>query len=333
MNEKKRFYDLFYNFITPDFKGEPFEPFSAVHIITLVLLALVNFMIINHYKRKAKVESKDKSSQPLYQPQFRLPSRFRFRSYFQLQPQLQILSRFRLRFQSRFQLQSQPQELEIKNSSKIFRYTLALFLLLNEAVYTAWSVATGDWTVGYSLPLHLCDMAMFFSVIMLITKNYFLYEITYFWGLGGSLQALITPDLSPYSFPHFIYFNFFLAHSAVITAVLFMTFIEGFRPTKKSILKTIIFTNAYMAVITVINILTGGNYLFLCHKPNTTSIIDHLGPWPWYILGLEAVGIVTMFILYVPYLGIIKRIKFKIRSFKIPYSSKHQLSRESQDNN
>lgn len=184
---------------------------------------------------------------------------------------------------------------------KRFRISLALFLLVNEAAYTAWSITTDDWILGYSLPLHLCDMAMLFSVIMLFTKNRFLYEITYFWGLGGSLQTLITPDLYPYSFPHFIYFNFFFAHGGVITAVLFMTLVEKFRPFKKSILKTIIFTNIYMAIMAVVNILTNGNYLFLCHKPNSTSIMDYLGPWPWYVLGLEAVGIAIMFIIYIPF--------------------------------
>ena len=267
MEKTNNLYDFLYNFITPDFKGKPFEPFSAIHIITLILLALVNFLIINHYRIYKKQTRKKNKAELL--------------------------------------------ELELKKSSKKFRYTLALFLILNEAAYTVWSIATGDWTIGYSLPLHLCDMAMFFSVIMLITKNYFLYEITYFWGLGGSLQALITPDLYPYSFPHFIYFNFFLAHSFVITAVLFMTFVEGFRPSKKSILKTIIFTNLYMIVIAVVNILTNGNYLFLRHKPNAPSIIDYLGPWPWYILGLEAVGVVIMFILYVPHSEMLKHIRIK----------------------
>ncbi|HHY23870.1 MAG TPA: YwaF family protein, partial [Clostridiaceae bacterium] len=65
-----------------------------------------------------------------------------------------------------------------------FCYSLAAFMILNETAYTIWSVVTGDWSPGYSLPLHLCDMAMFFSVAMLISKNYFLYEITYFWGIG-----------------------------------------------------------------------------------------------------------------------------------------------------
>lgn len=185
--------------------------------------------------------------------------------------------------------------------NKRFCYILAAFMLFNETAYTIWSILTGDWSLGYSLPLHLCDIAMFFSVVMLISKKYFLYEITFFWGLGGSLQTLLTPDLYPYSFPHFIYFNFFFAHGTIVTAVLFMTFVEGFRPFKISIFKTIVVTNIYMALISIINILVDGNYLFLCHKPNSASIMDYLGPWPWYILSLEIIGIAIMCILYMPF--------------------------------
>lgn len=185
--------------------------------------------------------------------------------------------------------------------NNIFQYSLAGFMIINEAIYTIWSILTGDWSPRYSLPLHLCDMAMFFSAAMLISENYFIYEITYFWGIGGSLQTLLTPDLYPYSFPHFVYFNFFLAHGAIVTAVLYMTFIKGFRPFKKSVFKAVIFTNIYMLIVGVVNIIIDGNYMFLCSKPNSPSIIDFLGPWPWYILGLELVGTAIMCILYIPF--------------------------------
>ena len=32
-----------------------------------------------------------------------------------------------------------------------------------------------------------------------------------------------------------------------------------------------------------------------------TSLIDVLGPWPWYILALEGVGLVLFFLLYLPF--------------------------------
>lgn len=188
------------------------------------------------------------------------------------------------------------------NPGKYVKPAIALFLVSNEVCYQIWNIAYGTWAIDYTLPLHLCDAAMIVSVIMLFTGNRFLYEIAYFWGLGASLQALFTPDIHPFSYPHFIFFNFFFSHGAIITAVLYMTLIEGFRPKAISILKMALFTNAYIVLIAAVNFITGGNYVFLCHKPSSASVMDLLGPWPWYIAGLEAVGLALSFILYLPWL-------------------------------
>jgi hypothetical integral membrane protein (TIGR02206 family) len=181
-----------------------------------------------------------------------------------------------------------------------FRYSLAALLILQEISLNIWYVSTGQWDIGKSLPLHLCGAAIVLSAIMLVTKSYGLYELTYFWGFGGATQALLTPD-STYGFPHYRFFQVFVSHGAIVTACVYMTFVVGYRPTFKSLWKTFWITNAYAAVIALFNWLVGGNYLFLCHKPETPSLLDSLGPWPWYILSLQAVGLFTFLVLYSPY--------------------------------
>ncbi|HEY9576408.1 MAG TPA: TIGR02206 family membrane protein, partial [Pseudobacillus sp.] len=54
--------------------------------------------------------------------------------------------------------------------------------------------------------------------------------------------------------------------------------------------KTMVFLNLLVPVISFVNQLTDGNYLYLHHKPETASLLDFLGPYPWYILSLEAVA-------------------------------------------
>jgi hypothetical integral membrane protein (TIGR02206 family) len=189
-----------------------------------------------------------------------------------------------------------------------FKYCLAGFLVLNELCYTAWSIYAGVWSADYSLPIQLCDAAAFLSAAMLIWDSYPVFEIVYFLGLGGSLQALLTPDLY-YPFPHFVYFVFFLGHGAILTSIFYMAAVKKYKPTFKSILKTFVFTNLYMAAVSAVNLVTGGNYMFTCRKPENMSVISFLGPWPWYILSLEAVGMFIFCLLYLPFAAAGKKTK------------------------
>ena len=180
------------------------------------------------------------------------------------------------------------------------RFTLASLLILQEISLNIWRYYGGIWSVANSLPLHLCGVSIVLSAIMLINKNYLLFEINYFWGLGGAIQALFTPDIGIYGFPHFRFFQFFVSHGLIILAVLYMILIMGYRPKHKSVWKIFFITNIYMIFIAGFNLLTDGNYLFICHKPGNGSIMDFMGPWPWYILTLEFVGIISFYLYYSP---------------------------------
>jgi hypothetical integral membrane protein (TIGR02206 family) len=182
-----------------------------------------------------------------------------------------------------------------------FRISLAIILLANESMWHIWNLVTGQWTIQTMLPLHLCSVFVFLSAFMLLSGNYNVYEFAYFLGIGGALQPILTPDLGIYAFPHFRFFQVFLSHGGIVTAAIFMTVVEGYRPTWKSLGKTIVNMNVYMVTVGIINYLIGSNYLFIAHKPETASLIDVLGPWPWYLLALEGIGLVLFTLLYVPF--------------------------------
>jgi hypothetical integral membrane protein (TIGR02206 family) len=182
-----------------------------------------------------------------------------------------------------------------------FRYGVAVLLLANEASWHAWNYFTGQWTVQTMLPLHLCSVFVFLSAIMLVTRNYRIYEFAYFLGIAGAIQPIFTPDLGIYSFPHLRYFQVFISHGSIVTAAVYMTLVEGYRPTWASLGRALIWTNVYMALVGLVNGLIGSNYLFIAHKPETASLIDVLGPWPWYILSLEMIGLLFFLILYLPF--------------------------------
>jgi hypothetical integral membrane protein (TIGR02206 family) len=186
-------------------------------------------------------------------------------------------------------------------TKRIIRCTMAIILLVNEISYHIWALATGQWSIQVMLPLHLCAILVWTNIYMLFTKNKFIYEYSYFLGLAGSLQALLTPDVGIYGFPHFRFFQTFISHGILFTIPIYMTVVEGFRPTWKSMGKTLVGMNIYMFIVFIINRAIGSNYLFINYKPPTASLLDMLPPWPVYILYMELIGIVNCLVLYLPF--------------------------------
>jgi hypothetical integral membrane protein (TIGR02206 family) len=196
--------------------------------------------------------------------------------------------------------------LQFKNASDgtktRVRWTLALILWLNELAWHYWNYTVGRWTIQTMLPLHLCSVLVWVGALMLVTRSYRIYEFMYFMGIGGALQAVITPDIGIYGFPHFWFFQTFISHGLIITSAIYMTVVEGFRPTWKSMLRVAIGMNIYALVIYFINTAIGSNYLMINHKPETPSLLDLLPAWPMYILYMELIGVITMLLLYLPFL-------------------------------
>ncbi len=188
-----------------------------------------------------------------------------------------------------------------ETGQKRIRIALSVLVLVTEILYEGWRGWAGIYTVQDSLPLHLCAVMLLIVPVMLVTRNQVLYELVYFLGLGGASQALLTPDIGAYGFPHWRYFACFITHGGIVTAAIYMTVVEGRRPYWKSILRVGGLMLAYMALIEVVNFQIGSNYVWIARKPDFPTLIDQLGPWPWYILSLVGVGIATCVLLYLPF--------------------------------
>ena len=163
----------------------------------------------------------------------------------------------------------------------IFRNGLAAVLVVNELAWHLWNYSIGQWTIQTMLPLHMCSVFVWLTAYMLYTRNYQIYELAYFLGVGGAMQALITPDAGPYGFPHYRAIQTFFAHGLLVIVPIYMTVVEGFRPTLASLKRVFIWTNIYMVPVFFLNLAIGSNYLFIAHKPEFPTILDALSPWPW----------------------------------------------------
>jgi len=186
-------------------------------------------------------------------------------------------------------------------SRRIFRWVIAGVLLVNEAAWHIWNILAGTWTIQTMLPLHLCSVFVYLSAYMLVTRSEKVYEYAYFLGIAGALQAILTPDAGQYGFPHFRYFQTMISHGLLFSIPIYFTVVEGFRPTLHSIKRVLVGANLYMLFVGLVNWAIGSNYLFIAHKPETASLLDVLPAWPWYILYIEAIGILMIAILYLPF--------------------------------
>jgi hypothetical integral membrane protein (TIGR02206 family) len=161
---------------------------------------------------------------------------------------------------------------------------ISLFLI--EVCYHLWMVVNDRWDASHGIPLELCSISLILSVLLLLTRKKVIYEILLFTALLGASQAIITPLLN-FDFPHFRFFHFFYTHLMMIWVVFYFTWVQGYRPTIGSVVKLFVFLNVLLPIIMLINKAVDGNYMFLSHKPNSASLLNLLGPYPWYILSME----------------------------------------------
>lgn len=179
-------------------------------------------------------------------------------------------------------------------------YGFAALLLVQEISKFLWVRATFVRTWYEVMPLHLCDMALFACVVACLTRRQLAFEMAYFWGLAGTLEGLLTPDLA-YDFPTLHFWFFFVGHGGIIASVLFLCLGLGLRPHWISVLRGFIGVLLYAVVVGIYNTAFGTNFGYLCGPPGVPSLIDFLGPWPWYIGVLALIGLLNFTLLYLPW--------------------------------
>jgi hypothetical integral membrane protein (TIGR02206 family) len=138
-------------------------------------------------------------------------------------------------------------------------------------------------------------------IVALWTANRRWLEIAYFWGIGGTLQAIITPNLQ-FGFPDLRFISFFVAHCGIIIGIVFLMLIYGFRPRPRAILHTIIWTEVYFLVAFTFDLITGENYGFLLHRPEAASLLNALSDSRVpYLIEFHLLAWVFFCLLYAPF--------------------------------
>ena len=181
------------------------------------------------------------------------------------------------------------------------RYGLAGLLAVNWIGYEIERYLAGEFTPAGALPMQLCDWAMVAVIAALVTRRFAVYEVAYFWGMAGTLQAILTPNLRE-GFPSLWFFSFFVAHSGIVVGILYLTAVEGLRPTPGSIVRALLWSEVYFGATLIVNSATGANYGFLTHKPFGKSVLDYLsGNHGMYLFELHLLEVGFYLVLYSPF--------------------------------
>jgi hypothetical integral membrane protein (TIGR02206 family) len=186
--------------------------------------------------------------------------------------------------------------------TRLVARALAVLLVAWFLAYHLVVALQSSYELDFDLPLHLTDAATIAAAVALWTLRPLLFELTYFWGLTASLQATVTPGLGADDhFPSFFYWQYFITHAGVVVAAVLLAFGLGLTARPGAVPRAFLATAAWAAAAAAANALTGGNYMFLSERPQTASLLDYMGPWPWYILGAGLLALALFALLELPF--------------------------------
>jgi len=183
---------------------------------------------------------------------------------------------------------------------KGLRIGLAIALLVDSAVYYGFLIWHGQLTYPDHLPLELCDTSLCLVIVALLSLNKTVFDLAYYGALAGATMALLTPNLWE-PFPSFGTVQFFVAHGLIVAGALFLAWSKLSRPRTGSVGRAMLGVNIFAAFVGAFDFIYKTDYMYLRAKPPNASLLDFLGPWPWYIVAAEGVALIVFLLLYLPF--------------------------------
>ncbi len=182
--------------------------------------------------------------------------------------------------------------LSVNQQSRI-QLLLASILGLQIIVFNAWHLYFRDFDITRYLPLHLCSISAYISVLALLLKKNWLYKIQFFWVPAGAFLALILPDIGANeNFPNFRFIEFFWSHSLIVIITFWIIFTQRLNLKYLDVWKYFgLLLSFCFGFVFWINRLIGSNYMYLMSKPSGGQM-NFLPSEPYHIFGI--VGIILV---------------------------------------
>jgi hypothetical integral membrane protein (TIGR02206 family) len=186
----------------------------------------------------------------------------------------------------------------VESARKPLRLTLGLGLILNELIWYFYRYAS-EGVHLWNLPLQLCDASLWATALACLTLAPWLVEFAYFTGVAGAGMALLTPDLwRPW--PQYPAIYFFLAHGGIVVAIAVLVMGRIAPLGRGAVWRAYGMLIAFAVVVGGVNAITKANYMYLCRKPASASLLNVLGPWPLYLLSGALASLALFWLLWLP---------------------------------
>lgn len=174
---------------------------------------------------------------------------------------------------------------------------LLLFVFIAGLIQKAFE---GNLTAQIGLPMQLCDWALFAVVGALLWRSQTCFELGYFWGLCGTLQALFTPAIAS-DIAWWRQAGFYLVHAGIVAGVLFLLLVPKMRPL--GMRRVLLWSEVYLVTALLVNALTGANYGFLSRRPEQATMLNLFPDTRWlYVGGINGLAVVFFTAIYLPWL-------------------------------
>lgn len=168
-----------------------------------------------------------------------------------------------------------------KNS---FRNLLVYTLLVQQLVLYLWYLKSGYFSLSESLPLYNCRIAIIAIVIGELFSRDKLKYIGMYWGLMGSILALLVPVLDPFGYDHYTFYSFFIGHIFLLWASLYLLLVEEKSISESSLKNILRFTTVYHIAMIAVNLRTQGNYCYLIESPIFADRLDNMSQFIYSLI-------------------------------------------------
>lgn len=174
--------------------------------------------------------------------------------------------------------------------------------LITQALMLIYYIRPARFVLTESLPLHICDLAGWVGGAALVTQKRWLRTLSYYWGFGLCTQAFFTPIVTQ-GFGHIKFWLYWINHMQIVGCAVYDLVVLRYRPAWPDFRKAVWLTFLYAIVLMVpFNWWLGTNYAYTGpSQPNSTTILDALGPWPRRLLLIMPLAALVLFIITLPW--------------------------------